>query len=132
LAGIALALAAIPGTVPSMAAPRALSSAAAAYASISIMQPSRDETIFDNAGRVDVRLALTPELHGADRVALLLDGREVAVRSAVRFTLREIPRGEHRLEAWVLAEDGRVLAKSATVVFNVWQASRLFPNRGGK
>lgn len=128
--GFALALAAMPLAVN--AAPRGLPTATAAYDSISITQPSKDQTIFDNAGSVEVRLSVSPQLRSADRVALLLDGREVAVRGALRFRLSGIARGEHTLEARILDGDGNVLIRSATVVFNVWQASRLFPNRSGK
>ena len=98
------------------------------------MQPANEATVFDNAGNVEVKLALSPALDIAagDRIALLLDGQQAALQSATQFRLSAVVRGEHRLEARIVDRSGNTVIASAPLEFHLWQASRLFPNRRGK
>ena len=99
------------------------------YESIGILKPAGDSTIFDNAGNVDVVVKVAPALRPGDRIVLTLDGRPAAQRAGLRFALSSIDRGEHTLVVKAVDRDGNALIASPPVVFNVWQASRLFPSR---
>jgi hypothetical protein len=105
-----------------------------AYTSIAIVQPANEATVFDNAGNVDVKVALSPapDLDAGDRIALLLDGQQAALQSTTQFSLGSVVRGEHRLEARIVDRNGSTVIASAPVKFHLWQASRLFSNRRGK
>lgn len=48
--------------------------AAPAYDSISIIRPTKDETIHDNAGKVDVKVTVSPALRAGvgDRIAAVV------------------------------------------------------------
>jgi len=107
---------------------------ASAYTSIAIVQPANEATVFDNAGNVEVKVALAPapDLDAGDRIALLLDGQQAVLQSATQFRLRAVVRGEHRLEARIVDRNGNSVIASAPVKFHLWQASRLFPSRRGK
>ncbi len=112
----------------------AQSGTASSYDSIAVVKPAGGSTVFNNAGKVAVTVAVSPALRAraGDRIALILDGRRISVRSATHFKLSGITRGEHTLEAQVLASSGNALISSNPVKFYLWQASRLFPNRHGK
>lgn len=116
---------------PSAVAQQVQLRTAPAYVSVRIVQPAKDATIFDNAGNMEVTVALSPELRSdvGDRIAVILDGRQAAVQAAAQFKLSGIARGEHTLEAQVVDGRGNILAASDPVKFHMWQASRLFPNR---
>jgi hypothetical protein len=111
----------------------AQSGTAFSYDSIAVVKPAGDATVFDNAGNVEVTVAVSPALRidAGDRIALILDGRRISVRRATQFKLSGITRGEHSLEAQVVDSSGNVLISSNPVKFHLWQASRLFPNRRG-
>jgi hypothetical protein len=74
---------------------------------------------------------LTPaiELRTGDRLVLLLDGRPVAKEAGKDFELTKLGRGTHTLQATVQNASGGAIIQSAAVQFNMWEASRLFPNR---
>lgn len=128
--GISLALAAVLSSAYALEA-RAQSEPASSYGSIAVVEPAGDATVFDNAGNVEVTVAVSPALRAdaGDRIALILDGRRISVRRATHFKLSGIARGEHTLEAQVVDSSGNALIASNPVKFYLWQASRLFPNR---
>ncbi len=132
---VAEAGAAAPGVpaLPDSAQP-APSRTRSAYDSIAVVQPANDTTVFDNAGNVDVTIAVSPELdtRAGDRVALVVDGRRTSVQAATQFKLFGITRGEHILEAQIVDRSGNTVISSDPVKFHLWQASRLFPGRRGK
>ena len=137
--GISLALATGLGCAPGVAAPmvpaqRTQARTIPAYDSIAVVQPANDATVYDNAGDVEVTVAISPGLDSGagDRIALILDGRQMPAQSAIQFTLSGLTRGEHILKAQVRDSGGKILISSSPVKFNLWQASRLFPNRRGK
>lgn len=104
------------------------------YVSIAVVKPADNSTVFNNAGNVAVRVAVSPALRAraGDRVALIVDGRQTSVRRATRFRLSGIVRGEHTVEAQVVDGNGYALISSKPVKFYMWHASRLFINRHGK
>jgi antitoxin (DNA-binding transcriptional repressor) of toxin-antitoxin stability system len=99
------------------------------YDSIGILKPAAEATLFNNDGAVEVAVALSPPLRAGDRIVLTLDGRPAATLAGLRAKLTGIDRGEHTLVAQTVDRDGDALIASPPVIFNVWRASRLFPNR---
>ena len=132
-AAAALAAALCGGTAIA-AGPTQARRATSFYHTIAIVKPARGETVFDNSGDMDVKVAVSPALDaaGGDRIELALDGRTASVGNTTRFRLGGVERGEHSLEARVLDSGGEVLISSRPVHFQMWRASRLFPNRHGK
>ena len=131
--GVSLALAAVLSSAYAIEA-NAQSGTASSYDSIAVVKPADNSTVFNNAGDVAVTVAVSPAVRAdaEDRIALILDGRRISVRRATHFKLSGITRGEHTLEAQVVDSSGNALISSNPVKFNMWQASRLFPNRRGK
>jgi hypothetical protein len=115
-------------------APGIQSGTASIYNVIAVTKPANGTTVFNNAGDVDVTVAVSPALRAdaGDQIVLLVDGRRTAEQSATQFQLSGIVRGEHTLEALVVGVNGNTLISSKPVKFYMWQASRLFPNRHDK
>ncbi|MDD5330313.1 MAG: hypothetical protein PHX38_09930 [Sulfuricella sp.] len=103
--------------------------AAEPYTEIAIVQPGDDETIHDNNGTLEVALALSPALRDGHKIRLLLDGAQLETRASAHFSLTNIERGTHSLQAVVIDRSGRTLIASAPVAFHMWRASALFPGR---
>ncbi len=114
-----------------LAALALLVAGAAAAAQIGIVTPGAQETLHDNAGNVEVRVAAAPEPARGESVEVWLDGRLAARGAQTDFSLGGVERGEHTLQVRLVDRDGRTLAVSEPLTFHVWQASRLFPNRRG-
>ena len=104
----------------------------ASAAGVTVTRPAPGEVVHDNAGRVSVAVALEDNavLPRGYAIRLLLDGAPAAPdHRGGSFELEGVERGEHRLQAMIVDEDGRVLARSPSVDFTVWRASRLQPSR---
>lgn len=98
---------------------------AVAYREIAITDPENDGTLSDNSGNLFVSIHLEPALQKqfGHRVELLLDGVVYATDAVSNFTLTEIERGTHTLQAVVLGIDEAPLATSAPVTFHLHRAS---------
>lgn len=101
-------------------------------AGVSIVSPADEETVRDNNGDLVVRVQLEDgaSFAAGQRVRLLVNG-EVAGPdvAATQFQLSDVHRGSHRLEAVLVDERGRQIAKSEPVTVFMHQASRLFRGR---
>ena len=98
----------------------------AAAAGLSIARPGPGETVHDNEGRLSVAVAIEDNavLPRGYAIRLLLDGAPAGPdHPGTQIELQGVPRGQHRLQALIVDEDGRVLTRSPTVDFTVWQAS---------
>ena len=114
------------------APPASAQAAAQPYRAIALLSPQPGETVHDNRGDLPVEITLVPPLQVAlgHRLQLSLDGQPLGPRWDVqRFVAPGIARGEHTLQASVMASDGTVLIATKPVPFQLWRASRLFPNR---
>ncbi len=97
-----------------------------------IVQPRADETIHDNSGHLNVAVSIDGgrELAAGERLRLVLDGMPAGRdRRSLATGLDGVARGTHSLKALVVDRSGNVVASSDPVIFHMWQASRLFPNR---
>jgi hypothetical protein len=103
-----------------------------AYLSLSIGTPTDQSTVRENAGDVTVVASLEPSLHPGHSLRLLLDGLPAASTSnpdAV-FTLSNIDRGTHHLQAEVMNQTGTVIFSGPSSVFHLQRYSKLTaPNR---
>lgn len=137
-AGLALCTAVSPVALPpalaadSSPAPIVQPAAADRYVQFRLVRPGKDETIHDNLGNVPVEVRLQPPLRAAQghRLRLRLDDSMLpGAWQQMSFTLSDIDRGTHTLQAVVADAEGRTLIESERVEFHVWRASRLFPSR---
>lgn len=95
---------------------------------ITIVQPTEGETI-QNDRNVLVRLRITPELDSEDKAQLLLDGKPYGEpESKDSFTLIDIPRGTHQLQARIIDPEQKSKV-SSSITFYVHQPSQLLSPR---
>ena len=95
------------------------------YQAVRITRPANQETIRDNAGTVNVDVALEPPLRSGDRLELNLDGRSIGGGRKTGFTLTELDRGAHSLQAVVKDSAGKVVARSPSITFNLQRRSAI-------
>ncbi|MEW5838538.1 MAG: DUF4124 domain-containing protein [Pseudomonadota bacterium] len=102
------------------------------YQALVITQPADGAALNNTAGDVDVSVNLIPELradlgHG---LSVTMDGKLVLQNSArLNFTMTNVDRGEHVLEAFVVNAAGQVLFMSAPVRFSLQRTSVFLPGR---
>ena len=95
------------------------------YAEIRISSPADDASIRDNAGNVKVDVKLSPELRTGDKVELKLDGQSIGGGKKTAFTLTDMDRGSHSLQALVKNSAGKVVARSASITFTLQRRSKI-------
>ena len=101
------------------------------YKEVSILSPAQDATIPPGQRNVVVQVFLEPALKPSHRVQLLHNGNPHGQPAfATSFTIDELIRGMHTLQAQVVDESDAVVASSQTVTIHVKRASRL--NNPGK
>lgn len=100
------------------------------YTGLRIVSPGEEETLWNIGGELSVEVALQPALRAGHTLRVQLDGDRVVELppGQTRITIDEVFRGEHRLRASVVDDQGRELVSSDPVVFFVQQASILNPN----
>jgi Domain of unknown function (DUF4124) len=95
------------------------------YTSLRITSPGDGAAIRDNAGNVNVDLALEPPLRSGDRIEILVDGRVVAGGNKTSITLANVERGSHSVQAVVKSPDGKVVTRSNSVSFDLQRRSAI-------
>jgi 2-oxoglutarate dehydrogenase complex dehydrogenase (E1) component-like enzyme len=120
--------AAVGPRTPSAPPPRARSSAPA-YSACVVSRPTSEE-MFQNTQTIPASVHVEPNLRPGDRVSVLLDGAPVMsdVQMDSEFALNSVYRGAHSLAVKIEDSAGAVVCQSASVPFNVRQASVLAPN----
>jgi hypothetical protein len=100
------------------------------YRRFTIVSPGEGETLWNIEGRLDVTLAVDPVIRGQHRLAVKLDGEPVGgvPEADTDFTIGNVYRGEHTLQASIVDTQGRELATSQPVRFFVHETSLLNPN----
>ncbi|QBQ53319.1 DUF4124 domain-containing protein [Nitrosococcus wardiae] len=96
---------------------------------VSIVTPENDATVRENTGRVEVALQVSPPLDADSNYTLqfLLDGQPVGQTStSLTYTLTNVDRGTHTLQAKLLAPSGVSIAQSETITFHMRRISILF------
>jgi len=93
-----------------------------------VVSPANDET-FPNTYSVNAAVEVSPPPHNGDQAFLLLDGARVPnfPKMGGSYTIANIDRGQHTLQAVVQDADGKLVCQSPNVSFTVLQPSVLNP-----
>ena len=98
------------------------------YAQLEVISPAEDETIRDNAGNVQIQVALAPQLRADHRLLLVLDGSATEVEAVNGvFELSNVDRGTHTAGGRVVDRQGNVVIESNPTTFNLMRYA-LQPN----
>ena len=99
------------------------------YGTFEIVSPVQQETLWNIGATLPVRIDVQPTLQAGHRLDVYLDGTRVLVgQTSPEFTLAEVFRGVHVLEAVIIDSNGRELARTQPVTITVQQTSVLNPN----
>ncbi len=98
------------------------------YDTCAVVSPANDETL-PNTFSVTTSVQVNPVPHDGDQLVVLFDGKPLPNFPAAggSFTIADIDRGTHTLQALVRGADGNVLCQSPNVSFTVLQPSLLNP-----
>lgn len=99
------------------------------YQTLSVASPGPQETLWSIGSTLNVLVELAPALQPTHRLDLVLDGQRLQLNSnRLQFTVPNVFRGEHTLQAVVVDSAGEVLQSSPPVTFYVQQTSIQNPN----
>jgi len=102
---------------------------APAYTRFDIVSPSQQETLWNTGGTVTVQVEVQPGLQQGHRLDLMYDGeRQNLLATGSSFTLNEVFRGIHTIQAVIVDGSNNVLLRSLPVQFMVQQTSLQNPN----
>jgi len=90
------------------------------YESLSISSPGAEETLWNIEGTLSVSLSLSPGLQTGHQVRVYFNG-EARMVNSTSFTLDEVHRGVHNIQAEVLDATGRLMIRSTSNRFYVQQ-----------
>jgi hypothetical protein len=90
------------------------------YQSLTITSPAAEETLWNIEGTLSVTLSVSPALQTGHRVRVYFDG-EPRMVNATSFTIDEVWRGVHNIQAEVLDETGKLMIRSQPNRFYVQQ-----------
>lgn len=106
---------------------------APAYTQVSIVQPSHDSTVRNNAGVVVISALLEPPLRSdlGHQIVLSMDGEPVGEPGpTTAIQLSNVDRGTHTLQVSVVDDAGEVLASSEPSTFHMRRVSIQHPQPG--
>ena len=90
------------------------------YRSFTFANPSPDEAIRANNGRIQVVMKLEPMLHAGHRIRVSMDGEPLKEgTTALSFPVPNVARGTHTLSAEVLDNRGETQVTAPAVTFHV-------------
>lgn len=95
------------------------------YTEVVVTTPTAEETLINIGGRVNVNLAIDPELQKGHGIVLYLDGRPLFQEPQARtsFVIENVFRGTHTVRAAVHSASGKVLYNTEAVTFYVRQST---------
>jgi len=86
--------------------------------------PKNNATIRDNTGSIFIQSIIKPVFKRGLKIQLLLDGNAYnSPQTHGRFSLRNIDRGEHKIQMELMDEKDEVIALSKEVTFYMHRAS---------
>lgn len=102
------------------------------YRVLEIVQPQSGQSVVNTGGQINIVIRVEPTIQPIHRVSLYLDGRQVTgfARNALVYTLTEVARGTHNVNAVITDETGRTLRESPPIEFTVRQESIAQPPVG--
>jgi hypothetical protein len=93
------------------------------------VQPGQQQTLWNIGAMLQVQAEIEPALQPGHHIDVFLDGQRVSVgATAAQFTVPEVYRGVHTLQAVIADANGQDLVRSLAVTFMVQQTSILNPN----
>lgn len=96
---------------------------------VEIVQPEEQGTVRDNTGSVYVSGKISPMFVRGLRVRLLLDGKpQGEPQNNAVFILRDVYRGEHKLQMELFDQSGKLIATSPETTFYLHRTSVISPN----
>lgn len=99
------------------------------YDALRITQPEPNETLWNIEGTLEVGVEVEPPLREGHEIDLYLDGeRQYVNNRRGTFTVEEVWRGVHSLEAVVVDGTGSEITRSGPINFVVQQTSLLNSN----
>lgn len=99
------------------------------YSVFNVVSPSQQETLWNIEGTLDVQVELEPPLQPGHHLDVYLDGQRVSLgATGNQFTVPEVYRGLHTMQAVVADSNGDEVLRSLAVTFMVQQTSLLNPN----
>jgi hypothetical protein len=100
------------------------------YQRLAITAPLDDEVIWNHEGIIEIGVDVDPALQPDHRLVVLMDGAIVVDAAAGgRFSISNVFRGTHILQAVVEDTAGSALIESEAVTFHLRQHSILSPTR---
>jgi hypothetical protein len=106
----------------------AATAAAGGYEHFEILTPENDETIRSNEGDVQVGLSLSPALAASHNIKILVDGVMLEGQlKGTQFSLKNLNRGSHSLEAKIVDGEGNTVASAPRISFHLRKASIIKP-----
>lgn len=94
------------------------------YSELAVISPTEDATIRDNAGNIQIEVAITPNLRSDHRLLLVLDGEPTEVEAeGGLFELSNVDRGTHTAGARAVDRQGNVLIESGPTTFNLMRVA---------
>ena len=99
------------------------------YAQFAFVSPANNTTVRDNAGNIAVQISLDPPLRQGHSISLTIDGKPLKnPLQATTFTLSNVDRGTHTLQATVVDGEGNILAEAPATTVHMQRKSILSPN----
>jgi len=95
---------------------------AGSYTGFSITNPTNDQGVRANGGKVTIHMSLQPALRSGHMIVLNIDGEDGTsskTTSDLTIELNNMPRGLHTVTATVVDKDGNDLIKTEPVSFHV-------------
>lgn len=106
-----------------------LTPATTAYTNFNIASPKGDEVTFQNTRQIPVLIDIEPELKEGDKIQLYVDNQPYGEpKDSLSFTLEDLERGEHVLEARLLGQNSQLLKTSRSITLYIHYASRPQPS----
>ena len=90
------------------------------YESFSIASPKAEETLWNIEGVLNVSLSLSPPLQSGHQIRVYFDGNP-QMTNGMRFSINEVWRGVHNIQAEVLDQTGKMMIRTAPTRFYVQQ-----------
>ena len=113
---------------PSASKPAGDSNADNPYGSLTILEPTAEQTFWGTGGTVVVRLNTGRPLVEGHKVNYFMDGTKAGSTASLMQLFADVVRGSHQVRAEIIDENGAVLTSSDGVTFHMKQQSAQNPN----
>ena len=97
------------------------------YDSLSIVTPTNDEPVRENAGNINIAVAANPSVDtdSGHSLEILMDGVVQASGGRTNVSLTNVDRGTHTVTARIVDAEGNVLISADPITFHMLRASVL-------